>query len=204
MDIFERDLNVKSVFAGSEYLLPQANPKIYIRSKWKPCAWDISLALKLCLQTFCKALEPKFRLCLIHQNILPHQLRTIGFIKKKPKWMVVQTDYGLDPVAIYPKEYFQLAIKNYLGDTRTYQRLTPAATAYRATLVQKLLDKWIKTYLDLISKEERKCIRTNLRSNKEPQGFSYLLFKVQKGFAKDTPCRVLLREPTVPHWVRPV
>ena len=41
MERFERDLHIRGVFLGSEDLLPLVKPKIYIRSKWKPCAWDI-------------------------------------------------------------------------------------------------------------------------------------------------------------------
>ena len=168
MESFERDLHIWSFFAGSEDLIPLANPKIHIRSKWKPCAWDISLALKRRLRTFCKALEPKFRFRPIHHNLLPHQRWTVGFIKNNPNLMVVQTDKGLGPGSIEPNEYFQFTIKDHIGDTRTYQRLIPEAAAYRATSVQKLLEKWIKTYLDVLSKEERKILCTNLRFNEEP------------------------------------
>ena len=91
MERFERDLHIWSVFAGSENLIPLANPKIYIRSKCRPRDWDISLALKRSLRTFRKALEHKFRFRPIHHNILPHQRQTIGFIKKNPKLIVVQT-----------------------------------------------------------------------------------------------------------------
>ena len=90
--------------------------------------------------------------------------------------MVVQTDKGLGPGAIEPREYFRYATRDHLGDTLTYQHLSPADAAYCATLVQKLLKKWIKTYLDVLSKEERKFLRTNLRLNEEPWGFLYLLF----------------------------
>ena len=47
--------------------------------------------------------------------------------------MVVQTDRGLGPGAIEPREYIHYATRDHLGDTRTYQCLTPAAAAYRAT-----------------------------------------------------------------------
>ena len=114
MDCFERDLHIRSVFAGSKDLIPLANPKIYIRSKWKPCAWDISLALKRRLRTFRKSLEHKFRFRPIRHNLLPHQCWTISFIKNNPKLMVVQTDKGLGLGAIDPKEYFQFAIKYHL------------------------------------------------------------------------------------------
>ena len=73
MECYERDLYIRSVFSGSKYLIPLANLKIYIRLKWKPCAWNISLALKRRLWTFCKALEPKFRFHSICHNHLPHQ-----------------------------------------------------------------------------------------------------------------------------------
>ena len=85
--------------------------------------------------------------------------------------MVVQTDKGLGPGAIKPRECFRFATRDHLGDTQMYQRLSPAAAAYRATLVRKLLEKWIKTYLDVLSKEERKLLCTNMRLNKEPWGF---------------------------------
>ena len=79
--------------------------------------------------------------------------------------MVVQTNRGLVPGAIYPCEYVFYATRNHLGDARTYQRLTPAAAAYRATSVRNLLEKWIRTYLDVLSKEEGKFLRTQLRLN---------------------------------------
>ena len=89
MDRFKRDLHICSVFAGSEELIPLANPKIYVRSKWKSLAWDISLALKRRLRTFYKALEPEFCFRPVQQNILPHQRQTIGHKKSNPKLMVV-------------------------------------------------------------------------------------------------------------------
>ena len=81
MERFERALHIRSIFAGSEELILLANPKIYVRSKWTPLAWDIFLALKRRLQKFRKALEPKLRFRPVRQNLLPHQLRTIGLIK---------------------------------------------------------------------------------------------------------------------------
>ena len=50
-----------------------------------------------------------------------------------------------------------------------------------------MLEKWIRTYLDMLSKEERKFLRTHLRENEEPWGFLYLLFKVQKNPLKTRP-----------------
>ena len=49
------------------------------------------------------------------------------------------------------------------------------------------LVKWIQTYLDVLSKEERKFLRTHLRENEEPWGFLYLLFKVHKNPLKTRP-----------------
>ena len=112
--------------------------------------------------------------------------------------MVVQIDKGLGPGAIELRELFRFAIKDHLGDTRTYQRLISAAAAYRATSVRKFLEKLIKRFLDVLSKEERKFLRMDLRSNKEPWGFLYLLFKVHKVPLKTCPGCVVLREPTAP------
>ena len=77
--------------------------------------------------------------------------------------MVVQTDKGLGPGAIETREYVRYATRDHLGDTWTYQRLTPAAASYRAIKVQKMLEKRIRTYLDVLSKEERKFLRKHLR-----------------------------------------
>ena len=38
MEQFESNFHIWSVFAGSEDIMPLANPKIHIKSKWKP--WD--------------------------------------------------------------------------------------------------------------------------------------------------------------------
>ena len=85
MERFKRDLHIWSAFAGSEDLLPLANPKIYISSKWKPCAWEISLTLKRRIRKFCNVLEPKFRFRPIRHNLFPHKRRTIGFLKEEPQ-----------------------------------------------------------------------------------------------------------------------
>ena len=79
--------------------------------------------------------------------------------------MVVQTNKGLGLESIKPREYVRYATTDHLGDTRMYQRLTQEAASYRAIKVQKMLEKWIRTYLDVLSKEERKFIRTHLREN---------------------------------------
>ena len=108
--------------------------------------------------------------------------------------MVVQTDKGLGPGTIEPREYIRYATRDHLGDKRTYQLLTPASASYPATKVQNMLEKWIRTYLDLLSKRERKFLRTHLRENEEPWGFLYLLFKVHKNPLKNTTSRVILWE----------
>ena len=107
MELFEEDLHIRSVFASSEDIIPLANPNIYVRSKWKPPAWGISLALKRRLRTFRKALEPKFRFHPVRHNLLLHQCQTIGLIKSNFKLMVVHTDKGLGPGSIDPREYFR-------------------------------------------------------------------------------------------------
>ena len=101
--------------------------------------------------------------------------------------MVVQTDKGLGPGAIKPREYIRYATRDHLGDKRKDQRLTPVAASYCAIRVQKMLEKWIRTYLDVLSKEERNFLRTHLRQNEEPWGFLYLLFKVHKNPLKTRP-----------------
>ena len=187
MERFERDLHIRSVFSGSEELIPLSKPKIYVRSKWTPPAWDISLALQRRLWKFRKALEPKFCFRPVRHNLLPHQRQTICHMKSNPKLMVVQNDKGPGPGAIEPREFVRNATRDHRGDTRTYQCLTPAAASYRATSVRKLLEKWIRTYLDVIRKEERKFLCTHLRLNEEPWGFLYLIFKVHKNPLKTSP-----------------
>ena len=46
MERFDRDLHIQSVFTDIEVLMPLANLKIYIRSKWKLRYWEIKFALK--------------------------------------------------------------------------------------------------------------------------------------------------------------
>ena len=101
--------------------------------------------------------------------------------------MVVQTDKGLGLGAIEPREYVRYATRDHHGDTRTYQRLSLAAASYHSTLVRKLLENWISTYLDVLIKEEIKFLRTHLRQNEEPWVFLYLLFKVHKNPLKTRP-----------------
>ena len=124
--------------------------------------------------------------------------------------MLVQTNNGIGPGTIEPREYFRCATRDHLGDTRTYQHLRPVATAYHATSVKKLLGKWIRTYLDVLSKEERNFLCTNLRLNEDPWGFLYLLFKVHKIPIKTRPvvsyCGNLLHPlgQLITDWLQPL
>ena len=98
--------------------------------------------------------------------------------------MVVQTDKGLGPGAIEPREYVRYATRDHLGDTQTYQHLTPAAASIRAIKVQKMLEKWIQTYLDVISKEERKCGHSDKSATSAPLGH-HLLWHTQRDSARE-------------------
>ena len=55
--------------------------------------------------------------------------------------MVVQTNKGLGPGAIEPREYVRYVKRDRLGYKRTCQRLSPESTSYRTTLVQNMLEK---------------------------------------------------------------
>ena len=79
--------------------------------------------------------------------------------------MVVQTDKGLGPGEIEPPEYSRFSIKYHLVNAQTYHRLIPAAAAYHANLVRNVLEKWTKTYLYVMIKEELKLLRRNLKMN---------------------------------------
>ena len=91
-----------------------------------------------------------------------------------------------------------------------YQRLSPVAVSYFATKVKKMLEKWIWTYLDVLSQEEKKLHCTHLRKNEEPWGFLYLLFKVHKNPLKTRPvvsyCRNLLYPlgQLITYWLQPL
>ena len=124
--------------------------------------------------------------------------------------MVIQTDKGLGLGAIDTKEYFRFAIKDHIGDAKTYQRLSQVAAAYCATLVQKLLEKCIKTYLDVLNKEERKFLCKNIRSKEELWVFLYLVFKVHTFALKTRPvvlyCGNLLHPlgQIITEWLQPL
>ena len=107
---FERDLDILSVFDVSKNLIPLANLKIYVRSKWTPPAWDISLVLKRRTQTFRKALEPKFRF---------RPVQPLASSSVTPSLMIIQTYKGLGPGAIEPREYVRYDIRDHLGDMWT-------------------------------------------------------------------------------------
>ena len=77
--------------------------------------------------------------------------------------------------------------------------------------MRNLLEKLIRTYLDVLSKEERKFLCTHLRLNKEPWGFLYLLFEFHKNPLKTRPvvsyCGNCLLHPLgqiIIEWLQPL
>jgi len=113
-------------------------------------------------------------------NLLPHQRRTLCWLRQQQELMVVQCDKNLGPAIIERDEYIRFAFKDHLNDTRTYQRIHPNQVQSRRDHLHKLLDKWIKKYKAVLSKRERAFLLAKKKANTEPFAHLYLTMKVHK------------------------
>lgn len=157
------------------------NPRMYIKSQWKPPPHMVPKELDRRLKHFQASLKSKFsRRRRGKSNLLPHQRRTLCWLRQQHDLMVVQCDKNLGPAVIERAEYIKLAFRDHLNDSNTYKQIHPNLAQHRRDGLHELLDKWIKKFKTSLSKRERAFLLAKKKANVEPFAHLYLTMKVHK------------------------
>ena len=210
---FHRDLRVKAFCIGhmkkrqpipehlhqpgNEAALAQAlkaredddyNPRMYVQSSWEPPPHMVPKELDKRLTDLKASLKSKFQSRRRgRSNLLPHQRRTLCWLRQQQDLLVVNCDKNLGPAVIERSEYIKLAFKDHLNDDSTYQRIWPQQVPYHKEKLRHKLEKWLKHFKSDLSKKERKFLEAKMKANEEPFAIFYLTMKVHKTPLKTRP-----------------
>ena len=113
-------------------------------------------------------------------NLAKHQRQALDFLRSQQDFIIANCDKNLGPAIIERNKYIQLAFKDHLNDTETYQRLSPEHAGYYSIENNNRLDKWIEKHKMEITKQEYDFITYHFLRIIDPLPYFYLLMKVHK------------------------
>ena len=176
---FSRDLQVKCFMAGKEGDA-HFNPRLYVKSEWKPQpGWNPDGLLER-IDDFTKMVKSNCRIAKSTSNLPPHQRRALQFLRNNRDYLVIRCDKNLGPALIERENYIRLIIRDHLSDTKTYTRLTQEMAESIDETIRRRIRAWMHKH-SVITKNERKFIAHHLKSSeKDPFCVFYGLAKVHK------------------------
>ena len=179
LERLERDVHLKTFFAGQP-LDPSEQPKLYIKSTWRPPPYAIPAEVDRRLHNFRKSIHRLYRKSYGKPNLLPFQRRLMAKLRKQFQYLVGKTDKGLGPFVIEFARYAELGI-NLLSDQTIYRLISEQEAQ---ALVQQSITSvlsWISKFRKALDDDSALYIqkRTSAASE-DPFGYLYLMIKVHK------------------------
>ncbi len=164
------------------------DPKLRTPSSWLPPDWTIPSELKRRIAEFQPRYKSLFRRRFGTSNLLPTQKYALQQLQNDHNLLIVQCDKNMGPACIETSEYIALAFRDHLGDSNTYKFLTPELAAQYGVRIKLTLENWFSKYRLSLTPQERKFIKTELRSpTSTPFSVMYLTMKVHKTPLKTRP-----------------
>jgi hypothetical protein len=188
----QRTIDLKCFFIDSPPLdpnesSPDYNPRMYVKSPWKPPFSLVPRPLSQRLAQFESTISPHFRCKPIRQNLLRHQRFALESLRSQNDFLIAQCDKNLGPAVIEREEYIRLAFRDHLSDASTYRYLDPAAVAHTRHRLFSLLRQWLVKYRSSLSKAERTFLTRLESACLDPFPYFYLTMKVHKTPVKTRP-----------------
>ena len=134
LETFERDVSLKTWFAGSP--LDHAPPPLYIKSIWRPPPGSIPKEVNNRLALFFKLLRSAFIKRRGVPNLLPYQHRLLTWLKTHESWIIANTDKNLGPCVIELAQYITNAL-SHLDNPDLYKPLTEAEAESEALRIER-------------------------------------------------------------------
>ena len=177
MDRLERDVHLKIFFAGVKNDKPRS--KLYVKSDWRPDIQDIPQFIDTRLERFSKALTSEFRRHKAASNLLPYQEEVLEHLRNRHGIVIANSDKGLGPCAIELDRYIKDAMVHLL-DEKTYEILTEEEALNEVDKLREDIKSWLKDHEAAIDADSWLYIDEELKSNVDPFGYFYLLYKIHK------------------------
>ena len=188
-----RDIHIKAYMAGhldnDEDENNQFNARLYTRSDWNPPnhLFPFPRELPRHLHAFQLFLQQAVIRKKCTSNLLPHQHKALNYLRNQTSILVVQCDKNLGPAIIKREEYIKMVIRDHLSDTDTYQQLSPIEAMIENKRINYLLTIWIKSYHQVLTRNELRFLCHHLDNNEEPFATFYATMKVHKQPLKTRP-----------------
>ena len=177
---FSRDLQVKCFMAGKERE-ENFNPKLYVKSRWKPKPWMNPNCLLDRFDNFSKGIRANFHVSTASHNLPLHHRNALDYLRSNKDNIVIRCDKNLGPALIERDKYIRLILRDHLQDTHTYTRLDISEANKIDIGIRARIMSWIKTHSCSLSKHEQKFILAHLESSKQnPFCIFYGMAKVHK------------------------
>ena len=179
-----RDLWLRHYFktqASAATLDPNANLRLYVKSKWIPPPWKIHNELKRRFDVFSKCYTNLFQYKTGQSNLLPHHRSGLQTLQSSKELLICACDKNLGPAIIEISSYIKLAYKDHLDDENTYTYLSNNDVRLFAERIRNLLSTWSRKWHNKLLPSERKFIKTAINDPKaDPIATFYLTMKVHK------------------------
>jgi len=132
------------------------------------------------LRDFEIRLRSLFKLRRGRTNLLPHQQRALASLQNQRDFLIAPCDKNLGPAIIQTEDYVQMAFRDHLNDRTTYQALPPTSAATIQTQLLSGLNDWLRKHKSVMTKMERKFLRSRRDENNSPFARFYLTLKAHK------------------------
>ena len=168
LDRFTRDLYVKCYFApppqdaDEPKLADEFDPKLHIKSDWKPPTDAIPIELRARCNLFLKQMKQKCRPRRTASNLIRSQQKILAKLNESNQLIVMKSDKNLGPAITERSTYIRRVSDDHLLDTDTYRWITENQAYKRMNRAKTQIDKFLKKYKTVIPTKEQKYIRTSL------------------------------------------
>lgn len=181
MTRLRRSIHLRFFFAGQPDDDSDYDPKIYVASKWSPPSWIWpERQVDERLNSFVDKISLLFKKQRGRTNLLPHHHRALRRLQQQPDFLIVPCDKNLGPSIIQIEDYLDIAFRDHLNDTTTYQMLTPTQVAISNTQIENSVKVWLDKNKKILSAMEKKFLRNGLAENDTAFGRFYLTLKAHK------------------------
>lgn len=174
----DRDIGLKTFFAGAEDDYTYTNTNMRLKSTWRAPLLPSEIDSRI--HRFTTSILRHFTQKPHKPNITPFQRRLLKQLQDNKEVIITSADKGLGPVAIDTKQYIEMGLTHLLDPT-TYTILSETQAYSDITTLRRQIFAWTQKHNSTLDTNVVNYIRHHINSTiKDPFGYFYLLIKLHK------------------------